>query len=160
MFLFSTVWMQPFHFSFLYGLNATSPFFCLDGLDETSSFFLFSIFWMQPVHFNLVVWCRVKPSKALRNARRMREWKAEYAKRTRPLLQDTCTHQEEEARDASPPPPQLPRLIQPRQIALSSRNSGTQLLWQSVARGCWRTKGLIPAIKSASGARSTLAQEG
>ena len=64
--------------------------------------------WMQPVHVNLVVWCRVKPSKARRNATRMREWKAEYANRTKSAPappEDTCINQEEEARDACPPPP-------------------------------------------------------
>ena len=77
-FLFWMVWMQPVHFSFLDGLDATSPFFLfsvvqsifsfLDGLDATSPFFVsrwsacnqsifcFSMVWMQPVHFSFSRW--------------------------------------------------------------------------------------------------------
>ena len=37
-----------------------------------------------------------------------------------------------------------------RRISLSSGNSDTQLRWQTVAPGCWRTKGLRTANKSGS----------
>ena len=105
-FLSKLVWMQPVHFSFVDGLDATSPFFFSRWSGCNQSIFLFSpwsgcnqssflllMVWMQPVHVNLVVWCRVKPSKARRNASRMREWKAEYVNRTKSAAappEDTC----------------------------------------------------------------------
>ena len=93
-FLFlSMVWMQPVHFSFLDGLDATSPYFFSPWSGCNQSIFLLLMVWMQPVHVNLVVWCRVKPSKARRNASRMREWKAEYVNRTKSAAappEDTC----------------------------------------------------------------------
>ena len=48
------VWMQPVHFSFLDGLDATSPFFFSRWSGCNQSIFLFLMVWMQPVHFSFL----------------------------------------------------------------------------------------------------------
>ena len=47
-------WMQPAHFSFLCGLDATSPFFFSPWAGCNQLIFLFSVGWMQPAHFSLL----------------------------------------------------------------------------------------------------------
>jgi len=53
-FLFSVGWMQPARFSFLHGLDVTSPFFFSPWAGCNQLIFLFSVGWMQPAHFSLL----------------------------------------------------------------------------------------------------------